>query len=65
MGRAMPGMYTAPRRVFGSRNGSSEASGQNRLESVTARMAQQQRTEQISPQKWKEASDVRPSNGKL
>lgn len=40
--RAMPGMYAA--------------NGQNRLEQVNARMAQQQRTEQISPQKWKEVA---------
>lgn len=39
---AMPGMYAA--------------NGQNRLQQVNAKMAQQQRTEEISPQKWKEVA---------
>ena len=30
----------------------------NRLQQVNAKMAQQQRTEEISPQKWKEAGNV-------
>lgn len=39
---AMPGMYAA--------------NGQNRLQQVNAKMAQQQQTQEISPQKWKEVA---------